>query len=81
VLSFDKYISKLGTLQREIMLFIGNPKGRSTMITSYFATNCKLELYQRRRLVVCSNKLAQKRLTESNGTPAMDLGQMNVVLK
>jgi len=31
--------------------------------------------------VVCSNKEARKRLTESNGTPAMDLGHMNVVMK
>ena len=31
--------------------------------------------------VVCSNTVAQKRLTESNGTPAMDLGHMNVVFK
>jgi len=31
--------------------------------------------------VVCSNKEAQKHLTESNGTPVMDLGPMNVVLK
>jgi len=31
--------------------------------------------------VVRSNKVARKRLTESNGTPAMDLGHMNVVLK
>jgi len=29
--------------------------------------------------VVCSNKEAQKRLAKSNGTPAMDLGHMNVV--
>jgi len=31
--------------------------------------------------VVCSNKEARKRLTESNGIPAMDLGHMNVGLK
>jgi len=34
--------------------------------------------------VVRSNKVARKRLTESNGTPAMDLGHsvhINVVLK
>jgi len=30
---------------------------------------------------VCSIKEAQKRLTESNSTPAMDLGHINVVLK
>jgi len=29
--------------------------------------------------VVRSNKVARKRLTESNGTPAMDLGHMNVL--
>jgi len=31
--------------------------------------------------VVRSNKEARKRLTESNGIPAMDLGNMNVCLK
>ena len=31
--------------------------------------------------MVRSNKVARERLTESNGTPAMDLGHMNVVLK
>jgi len=31
--------------------------------------------------VVRSNEEARKHLTESNGTPAMDLGHMNVVLK
>jgi len=30
--------------------------------------------------VVCSNKEARKRLTESNGTPAMDLGHKNLFL-
>jgi len=31
--------------------------------------------------VVCSDRVARKRPTESNGTPTMDLGHMNVVLK
>ena len=31
--------------------------------------------------VVRSNKIARKRLTESNGTPAIDLGHMDVVLE
>jgi len=31
--------------------------------------------------VVCSNREARKRPAESNATPAMDLGHMNVVLK
>jgi len=39
------------------------------------------QLQQTRIQVVRSNKVARKRLTESNGTPAMDLGHMNVVLK
>jgi len=39
------------------------------------------QLQQRCIQVECSNKEARKRLTESNGTPAMDLGHMNVVLK
>jgi len=30
---------------------------------------------------VRSNKVARKRQTESKGTPAMELGHMNVVLK
>jgi len=30
---------------------------------------------------VRSNRVARKRPAESNGTPAMDLGHMNVVLK
>jgi len=47
----------------------------------YSATQLALRVQQERTQVVCSNKEAQKRLTESNGTPAMDLGHMNVVLK
>ena len=31
--------------------------------------------------MVCSNREAWKRPAESNGTPAMDLGHINVVLK
>jgi len=40
-----------------------------------------LQLHPERIQVVCSNWVAQKRPTESNGTPAMDLGNMYVVLK
>ena len=39
------------------------------------------QLQQRCIQVVCSNKEARKRLTESNGTPAMDPGHIYVVLK
>jgi len=39
------------------------------------------QLPQRRIQVVRSNKVAQKRLTKSNCTPAMDLKHMNVVLR
>ena len=45
------------------------------------AIQLALQLQQDRTQVVCSHKVAQKRLTESKGTPAMDLGHMNVVLK
>ena len=45
------------------------------------ATQIALVLHQERTQVVCSNKEAWKRLSESNGTPAMDFGHMNVVLK
>ena len=44
-------------------------------------TNIALESHQEQSQVVYSNKKAQKRLTKSNSTPAMDLGHMNVVLK
>ena len=47
----------------------------------YAATQLATQSPQRRIQVVRSNKVARKRLTESNGTPAMDLGHMNVVLK
>ena len=47
----------------------------------YAATQLATQLRQRCIQVVCSNKETRKRLTESNGTPAKDLGPMNVVLK
>jgi len=50
-------------------------------LVCYAATQLATPLHQRRIQVVHSNKVAWKRLTESNGTPAMDLGYMNVVLK
>jgi len=45
------------------------------------ATQLTLQLHQKGTQVVYSNKEAWKRLSESNGTPAIDLGRMNVVLK
>jgi len=47
----------------------------------FAATQLALQLHQEQAQVVCSHKEACKRLTESNGTPAIDLGRMNVVLK
>jgi len=47
----------------------------------YTTTQLANQLQQTRIQVVRSNKVAQKRLTESNGTPEMDLGNMNIVLK
>jgi len=44
-------------------------------------TQLATPLQQRRIQVVRSNKVARKHLTESNGTPAMDLGHMNGVWK
>jgi len=44
----------------------------------YTTTQLATQLRQRCIQVVFSNKETRKRLTESNGTPAMDLGQMNV---
>jgi len=42
------------------------------------ATQLATQLPQRRIRVVRSNKVARKRLTESNGTPAMGLGPMHI---
>jgi len=50
-------------------------------LVCYVATQLAIQLHQTRIQVVRSNKVARKRLTESNGTPAMDLGHMIVVLK
>ena len=54
---------------------------KSWFLVCYSATQLANQLHQTRIQVVRSNKVARKRLTESNGTPAMDLGHMNVVLK
>ena len=42
------------------------------------ATQLARQVQEERTQAVCSNKVARKRLTESNGTPVMDLGHMNV---
>jgi len=47
----------------------------------YATTQLAPQVQQERTQVVDSNKKARKRLTESNGIPAMDLRHMNVVLK
>ena len=47
----------------------------------YATTQLVLQLHQERTQVVCSNREARKRPAESNATPAMDLGHMNIVLK
>jgi len=52
------------------------------MVSVYYAGSQQaLQLQQERIQVVRSNREAQKHLTKSNGTPAMDFGHMNVVLK
>ena len=56
----------------EVFLLLSCRHTASTPITS--GTAGRLQ-------VVCSNKEVWKRLTESNSTPTMDLGHMNVVLK
>jgi len=45
----------------------------------YAVTQLARQVQQERTQVVCSIKEAWKRLTESNGTPAMDLGHVIVV--
>ena len=49
-------------------------------LVCYATTQRATQLRQRCIQVVCSNKEARKRLTESNGTPAMDPGHMNIDL-
>jgi len=51
------------------------------VLVCYAATQLATQLPQRRIQVVRSNKVARKRLTESNSTPAIDLVHMDVVLK
>ena len=54
-----------------------NPRGVITgfwFLVCYAATQLATPLHQRRIQVVRRNNVAQKRLTESNGTPAMDFG-------
>jgi len=50
-------------------------------LVCYAATQLVTPLQQRRIHMVRSNKVARKRPTESNGTPAMDPGHVNVVLR
>ena len=50
-------------------------------LVCYAATQLGIQVQQECIQVVRSNKEARKRLNESNGTPAMDLGHKNVVLK
>jgi len=51
------------------------------VLVCFAVTQLGTQLQQRCIQVVCSKKQAWKRQTESSGTPAMDLGHMNVVLK
>jgi len=50
------------------------------VLVCYAATQLATPLHQRRIQVVRSNKVAQKRLIESNGIPAMDPGYLNTDL-
>jgi len=50
-------------------------------LVCYAVTQLANQLHQTRIQVMRSNKVARKRLTESNGTPAMDFGHINVVFK
>jgi len=51
----------------QVLVFFG-------FFVCYADTQLATQLPQRRIQVVRSNKVARKRLTESNGTPAMDFG-------
>jgi len=47
-------------------------------LVCYATTQLAIQLPQKHIQVVRSNKVARKRLTKSNGTPAMDLGYLNI---
>ena len=51
------------------------------VLVCFAVTQLGNQLQQKCIQVVYSHKKAWKRQTESSGTPAMDLGHMNVVLK
>jgi len=51
--------------------------GRIFFLGCFAATQLAFQVHQERLHVVCTNKEAHKRLTESNGTPAME--RRNVV--
>ena len=50
-------------------------------LVCFAATQLATQIPQICVQVICSNKVARKRLTESKGIPAMDLGHMNAVSK
>jgi len=55
--------------------------GALSFLVCYAATQLALQLQQERLQVVRSKKVIRRIPTESNGTPAMDIGHINVVLK
>jgi len=69
---FDSWLDEFSEIS--ISSFFG-------FLVCYAATQLANQLQQTRIQVVCSNKVARKSLTESNGTPAMDLVHIDVVLK
>ena len=54
---------------------------RFLFLVRYAVTQLAIQSQQERIHKVCSNKVVRRLPTELNGTPAMDLGHMNVVLK
>ena len=48
------------------------------LLSYYTATQLAIQLPQRRIQVVRSNRVSRKRPAESNGTPAMDTGHINI---
>ena len=72
-------IGSTGTLKRERKVYYKPPIGEKDdsgpydFFNVFSATQLALQLHQERSKVVYSNKKARKHLTESNGTPAMDL--------
>ena len=77
IVSFPPFLL-LSLLPPFPFLFLSSPL--LWVLVCYAVTQLATPFHQRHIQMVRSKKVAWKRLTELNGTPAMDLGQVDVVL-